>query len=173
LVLDRRGDAFYYGDIMTTKTANRDEILLDLLADQRAAERGLPILFDASDNIIPPRIAYSVLLTDRNSPMEPEPDVLLTPVQRVVASTDTQTLRQIVKALEADILQAAQDTNGKGTEAHRGMLEMLEAAGAELDRRRRMGESGPAGELSAPWVHVERESGPGGEIRLGGGIRVF
>lgn len=155
-------------------TRTRNEKLLDLLADQRAAERGLPILFDAEDNVIPPRIAYSALLSDRNAEIEPDPETLLSPVQRVVTKTDTQTLRRIVKALEADMVQAGQDTAGRGTQAHVGMMEMLEAAGAELDRRRRTGERGPVPEVqAAPWVHVEWERGPGGDIRLPGGIRVF
>lgn len=55
----------------------------------------------------------------------------LTPCQRVALAADTDTLRHAVKALESDLL-SAMAANVRGTQAHIGMIEMMEAFSHEL-----------------------------------------
>lgn len=55
----------------------------------------------------------------------------LTPCQRVALTVDTDTLRHTVKALESDLI-AAMDAHVRGTQAHLGMIEMMEAFSHEL-----------------------------------------
>lgn len=63
--------------------------------------------------------------------MNPTHDTTLTPCQRVALTADTDTLRHAVKALEADLV-AAMDAHVRGTQAHLGMIEMMEAFSREL-----------------------------------------
>jgi hypothetical protein len=55
----------------------------------------------------------------------------LTPCQRVALTVDTDTLRHAVKALETDLL-SAMSSGIRGTQAHLGMIEMMEAFSHEL-----------------------------------------
>lgn len=62
------------------------------------------------------------------------PTTILTPCQRVALTADTDTLRHVVKALESDLL-SAMTANVRGTQAHVGMIEMMEAFSHELQIR--------------------------------------
>ena len=56
-------------------------------------------------------------------------------VRNVAARMETHTLRHVCKTLEAEMLALIQGGLTRGTQAHVGMLEMMQACGAELDAR--------------------------------------
>jgi DhnA family fructose-bisphosphate aldolase class Ia len=60
-------------------------------------------------------------------------------VSAAAAKMTTPELHHIATALEADLIKAFETTNGNGTQAHFGMLEMLQACSAELVRRGGLG----------------------------------
>jgi hypothetical protein len=57
----------------------------------------------------------------------------------VAAKLTTPELLHIAQALEDELIKAFETTNGNGTQAHFGMLEMLQACSAELVRRGGLG----------------------------------
>lgn len=59
---------------------------------------------------------------------------VLTPVEHTALTADTDTLRHVVRALDAD-LRAAMEAGVRGTQAHVGMLEMLHVFSREISLR--------------------------------------
>lgn len=55
----------------------------------------------------------------------------MTPCQRVALTVDSDTLRHAVRSLESDLL-AAIEAGVSGTQAHLGMIEMMQAFSREL-----------------------------------------
>ena len=62
---------------------------------------------------------------------ENEMNTNLTPCQRVALTANTDTLRHAVNALEADLI-SAMEQGVRGTQAHVGMIEMMEAFTREI-----------------------------------------